>query len=239
MLQQPAEASGSDSFSVEVGLDDDDIGREPFFKSSNMTSEWLDGLEPLSKMESPAGHDLSENQVDNSRPTVEEDASLPHLSAYESFICKSDAYSWLLSKMERPKKLGCGTSRSVSEIGAQILGHLRKRESLRRMSRRRPTSTVTMTFELEWDPLSVLPGEGMDRRPSIEDILCLTGTLHEAQVTTVMEYMTQIWPESCRPIMALIRQLVSLPRGHECRCMTTLSCAKAERIQYLTLTPSP
>ena len=122
--------------------------------------------------------------------------------------------------MKQSEQLTSGTPHSMSEIGALILNRLRTRDSLRKMSRRRPTSTVTMTFELEWDPASVLPGEVLDHLPSFDDLLCLTGTLSEAQGTTALEYMRQTWPDSCRPVLTLMSRLVSTPRGEECHRMT-------------------
>lgn len=194
--------------------------REPFFKSLDMTSDWLSGVEVPPEMDLYAGEDSREID-DAHRLTVQEDAALPQLSAYEEFICTSEAYAWLLSKMQQSKKLNCGSPHSVSEIGTRILSQLRRRESLRRMSRRRPTAIVTMTFELEWDPVGVLPRETSEHCHTLKNVLCLTGTLNEAQATTALEYMTQTWPDSCCPIMTLVSQLVSVPQGEECHCMTT------------------
>ena len=228
MLQQATETSKVES--------DDDTRREPYFKSPAITSDWLNAVEPPSEVDLHAGYDLREifdapgptAIEDVPETTVEEDASLAQLSAYESFIRTSDAYIWLLSKMKQSKQLTCGTPHS-EEIGAQILARLkflRTGESLRKMSRRSPASTVTMTFELEWDPASVLPEEASGQIPSFEDVLCLTGTVKEAQGTTALQYMTQTWPGSYGPVMTLISQLISLPRGKECHCMTTPAWTK-------------
>ncbi|MBE3042409.1 hypothetical protein IMZ48_07485 [Candidatus Bathyarchaeota archaeon] len=91
MLLQAADISDSDSLNVEVESDDD-TRRERFFRSPAMTSDWLDGVEPPPEIDLHAGDDLGEI-VDAPRSTVEEDASLAQLSAYESFIRTSDAYA--------------------------------------------------------------------------------------------------------------------------------------------------
>jgi hypothetical protein len=107
-------------------------------------------------------------------------------------------------------------SRIKTILQTELLGQ----EPLPKLSRWRPSLTYSISFKLNWNPISVLRDQGVDPSvPGILDrVLCLTGTISEAQATTVAEYMSQTWPETTEPVIMLISNLLSLPEGVETFC---------------------
>lgn len=137
---------------------------------------------------------------------------------YERFVCTSNAYHWLLHEVRLSYQLEYSGIDRISTIGAIIRHQLRKHEPLLSLSRRSPLPSVTMVFKLDWNPVRFLHEHGLDPKlPNVlSNVLCLTGTVSEAQATTVVEYMAQTWPETGKPLLSLVENLLSLPEGKEC-----------------------
>ncbi|RYP73035.1 hypothetical protein DL771_003903 [Monosporascus sp. 5C6A] len=200
----------------EVDSDDQEPEREAFQKPIGTTFDWLSGIEPFSEHDHEGGD--SDSNMDDAHLTAEDEPLLFRFEDYERFVRTSGAYRWLLSRIRQHDQLRWGNPDSMSEIGAEIRNRLMSQEPLRRISRRRPPSAVTMILTLDWNPVKFFHDQGLDPTlPGVlERVLSLTGTLHEAQATTVVEYMTQTWPETWEPIITLISDLVSKPEGEEC-----------------------
>ncbi len=169
---------------------------------------WIDAIEP-----SPLT--VQNENLDVSHTTIE-DASLPLLPDYETFISQSDAYQWLLCKVRQQGELELENPILMCCIGMKIRDELRAQEALRRMSRRR-SSLVTMTFDLEWNPVLYFQDQQTALiNPSIlEGTLSLTGTWTEAQAATVVEYLRQTWPVTGEHTINLMEKLLNLPAGQE------------------------
>ncbi|RSM20212.1 hypothetical protein CDV31_001009 [Fusarium ambrosium] len=79
------------------------------------------------------------------------------------------------------------------------------------------SSMVTVTFNLDWNPVRFFRNLGIKVpfEEALPKILCLVGSWDEAQALTVADYMNQTWPESGQPLITLLQELVSLPEGEE------------------------
>lgn len=172
---------------------------------------WIDAIEP-----SPLT--VQNENLDVSHTTIE-DGSLPLLPDYETFISKSDAYQWLLCKVRQQGELEVENPILMCRIGMKIRDELRAQEALRRMSRRR-SSLVTMTFDLEWNPVLYFQDQqtGLINPSILEGTLSLTGTWTEAQAATVVEYLRQTWPVTGEHTINLMEKLLNLPAGQEVIC---------------------
>jgi len=148
--------------------------------------------------------------------SIDSNDARSQITAYEHHIRKSDAYRWL----RRTTRLQFPTHDLMSKIGITLQTELQAQDPLRKLSHRGPSLTYTISYKLDWNPVSVLRDLGVD--PSAPGILgrvlCLTGTISEAQATTVAEYIAQTWPETAEPVVMLVSNLLSLPEGAETFC---------------------
>jgi hypothetical protein len=200
-----------DQGTSDVEEDSDGESRQPFVKSLDYLSKWVNDISACNDDESPKSpedQDIGESQ-------------LFQIADYEKFIHQSDAYRWLLSKISQYNRLLFEPSDAMVRIGEHMRGKLQTQESLRTMSRCRPLSLVKMTFNLEWNPKAYIKGLGIqDSSPNILDrVLCLTGKWSEAQAMTVSEYIHQTWPVTGDAIKTLFQELLTRPEGQESICM--------------------
>ncbi|KAF5691877.1 hypothetical protein FDENT_3245 [Fusarium denticulatum] len=121
-------------------------------------------------------------------------STLSQMPKYRQFIQGSNAYRWLLTKIAQQSQLSCEGPSMMESIGSSIRNELKAHVSHRKMSRMR------------W-----MQSEGISSgfAKALPNILCLTGSLNEAQCTTVTEYMEQTWPQSGGAIITLLQKLLS------------------------------
>jgi hypothetical protein len=204
---------GAASKLPEEGEESDDEVRPDFQKPPDILQRWIDELGPSN----PAPEQEGESANEHPDP-----AALSELQEHEDFILQSDAYSWLLSKLKQHAIISTGSK--LSELSEVLRGKFKTQDSLRRISHRRPTPSIQLNLEIEWSPFPFLRAQ---KSPDafellIEQILCVTGTCQEAQATMVREYMAQTWPITGNATFDVIRNLVSIPEGHETSCESTL-----------------
>jgi hypothetical protein len=142
------------------------------------------------------------------------------LPEYESFIAKSNAYKWLLSRISQHDHFSNGNVDAMIAIEDQILGHFRTQGHLGTMSRSRPQALACMTIHLKWDPQEYIISLGLDPNTcNFDTVLCLTGTQHESQAMGIAEYLRQTWPITAdMGIVPILQQLVTLQRGKNSTC---------------------
>lgn len=189
------------------GTEDKEADRQPFVKSEDMTHEWLDSVSN------------SANDQDGAAETYKyaDEKCLSHLADYEAFIRDSEAYRWLVTKICQHERLAFANHDAMSKIGSAIRDELRTLEPLRKMSHRRPLSTVEILFKLDWHPGLYLEDQKLTNPPSnlLDTILCITGSLCEAQAMTVSEYVRQTWPVTGGAVLNLFDQLLYLPQDQK------------------------
>ncbi|GAW26427.1 putative Pfs domain protein [Rosellinia necatrix] len=104
--------------------------------------------------------------------------------------------------MQRETFLARGDTDLMEEIGTKILKalpspHFSKRPELREH---------TVTFKLDWDPLSFLEAQGYSQ-PSwkaLEGVITLTGSVDDAQALTTVGYVSQTWPTTGKQAIRLL-----------------------------------
>ena len=145
----------------------------------------------------------------------------------DNFIQSSTVYQWLLSKMSQSSQLNLRLSEPMLKIGTTIFDELFNRT-------RRPyyissdmvEKDAEINFELDWNPIDLARTLGIELKSPLQDILdktlCLTGSLSEAQIATVREYIHQTWPETAGCILGLLEMLLSCPEGEKCFCKSFL-----------------
>jgi hypothetical protein len=203
-VDEATEGSVSDSELLE---------RRPFEKDSKDVLDWVHNTEPF-------GEPYQDTNTSN---MTQEEVGF-QLPEYEKFIQQSVAYKdWLLSNIGKIGRLEPGNPDLMLAIGAKVRSQLRAFDSRRKMSHRRPQSLIKMTFNLDWDPAHFIQdqdadGPGFDVLNNLEKVVCLTGSWNNAQAAIVVKYMDQTWPGTGKHIIALLKELVRLPKGQECSC---------------------
>jgi hypothetical protein len=125
-----------ESVSEESGLEGFPT-RRPFFKADVDLQEWIANLETHPQSGEP--------EVQN-KPV--EEVQLPQLASYKSLVSRSEAYAWLISKICVRNLLSCADPNAMEEIGSRMLSTLLSQKPLRKLSRRKSTSVMQMTFNL-------------------------------------------------------------------------------------------
>lgn len=157
----------------------------------------------------------------------EDEEPVPNIVDYEEFIPESDAYKWLLSKIERHTQLAVPDRDTPVCIGDYISAHILSHQSLRNISYRSPPPRVELCLSLDWDPREFIKGQEYSTPPEkvFDHIICLTGTWKNAQAMTVAEYMEQTWPLTNEPLRNLMKQILTHTHDVTETCMlSTCTC---------------
>jgi hypothetical protein len=198
----------------DVESDDEAYTRQRHFKSDSDVLDWLNSAE--------LGTDLGPVCEEPSEGSLHEPGKrdLPRLDDYKVFIESSESYRWLISRLWQHGQLSYEGRDTKSEIGNSLREKLRSQESGRKMSHRRPLSKVLAEFVLQWHPESLGEDQRQDHAFSttLEEILCLTGSWHEAQAMTIADYMRQTWPATGEAVIDLFRQLMAISDDETCVC---------------------
>lgn len=188
----------------------DNESRTPFVKSRQELFQWVDGVLPE-----------PDDEIQQTPEIIDtEGLQLPHSADVERSIHQSDAYRWLLSKISQHVTLSYGAPNVMAEIRTSVSNQLQLQNSVRSMSRHRPSSLVEVTFHLEWNPKRYIQGLGFRSSPSstLDNVYSLTGTWCEAQVLSVSDYIHQTWPVTGYPMKYVLQELIAIPEGEQCTC---------------------
>ena len=171
--------------------------RTPFRMSENDIHKWAGAIE------------ASEQDLETSSlaSEVELELDLPNLEEYEQLIPESQAYKWLLSRIDSHAQLNAQGENCLTEIGDYIRAQVMLQKPFRLVSRQAGPLVVQMIFHLDWDIEAFGQNQEFTLPLSqvLDHVICLTGTWSQAQAMTVAEYMTQTWPSTNEPIRALIK----------------------------------
>ncbi|KAI9163841.1 hypothetical protein HJFPF1_05469 [Paramyrothecium foliicola] len=170
---EPPNTSNSD-----MDLEDEEQERQPFQRPASVTAEWL------SLLEAPS---LESQQATMLSPAADDIKLSDQYEEYESFVQKSGAYQWLLSKLRQDYRLGPHEPDIISAISIEIHNHFRQEGTLRKMSRNGSLTGVSMIFNFEWSPSKILQAHNISHtQPDLfEKLLSFTGTPANAQAMTI------------------------------------------------------
>ena len=142
-----------------------------------------------------------------------------HLPSHEDFVCRSEAYMWLITSIRQHWELPPSTTEEPSlkdKISTLVRDVMRSTQSTRYLSRRRaqPKLNLDITTD-DWDPVKVAKSHGFTYplTDALEELHCLTGSWGKAQVTTVTEYINQTWPVTGKLVLSLLQKVLADPEG--------------------------
>jgi hypothetical protein len=151
--------------------------------------------------------------------TVEDsDKDLPELVAYKNLISSSPVYEWLLGTIRRKLHLKPAAPNSQDTIRHRILDSL---PSSRIVSRYDQPRIYQATFILNWDPIAFVREQEYDQsKPGfIGKIITVTGSSHDAQAMTSLQYLHQTWHSYGASILQLVEATLLNEPGCEYRCI--------------------
>ncbi|KAJ0413625.1 hypothetical protein BJY00DRAFT_319622 [Aspergillus carlsbadensis] len=141
-----------------------------------------------------------------------EDEMLPAIQAYKEIIQTAPAYTKLLADLRREIILAPPDVNIRDEVHGKVMTMLPRS---RKMSRRCPPESFSMTFDVDWDPLAFVQEQEYKDSPgiSIANAIVLTGTIATAQAMTCLEYLQQTWPSIGKDILKLIQDALRPPHS--------------------------
>lgn len=182
-------------------------------------SRWIQDVQPLATYPDSS---LNHNPDHLLEPTP----ALPDWQSanYKEFVCHSNAYNWLVTSIDQHWRLssgGLGSKDLRTDIGRHVRDSLRAQQSSTRLSRREGQHQLKLTVTVQrWNPIEIAMSNGfkVPMAAILEEFCCLTGSWEHAQLTTVKEYIKQVWPTTGEPLTALLHEVLSRPQGKESTC---------------------
>ncbi|KAJ0420501.1 hypothetical protein BJY00DRAFT_136689 [Aspergillus carlsbadensis] len=199
-------ASFWDRYSDEMSLPDTSADNGPRVPPRDLIIEWLKNLD-----------DDAEDHIPISEVPDWEDDHEPYDAsdhvAYRNLILQSPAYKWLLERLLRETHLDTDEANTQDEIREGILFALPVSPNI---SRKCPSQTHQMVFEVEWDPIQFIAEQRYEegRSDAFERAITLTGSVSHAQALTCGQYLRQTWPFSGDCMIGLLREIINSGPGH-------------------------
>lgn len=188
------------------------------------------GLEKDSFEEVPLEEGLGDLSTKDDQSTDEaleevaetKDEELPEswLLVYRELVFSTEAYEWLLARLQREFRLVPTESNTMQPILAKILSSL---PSAHRISRKVSAQSCSARFELDWDILEFFTTQRYLNHPDevFEGVITLTGSCQDGQAVTCAQYMHQTWPLTGERVVQLIKGVLRDEEGqlHTCKCL--------------------
>lgn len=177
---------------------------ETFF-SLERVEDWLEQVDS----DFPLPNDAYELDTE-----VLEDDAFDQVEKYKKLVSKTSAYKWLLANMARELAQTFQESHVLKYIRREISRHL---PSILKISPRRPPDTMTVVFQMHWDPMAFISEQKLLGDPAVVlgQAITLTGSLNSTQAVPCFQYLNQAWPTSGTFIAGLIQKLVRVEIGQQ------------------------
>jgi len=178
------------------------LTRESFFKHQSDISDGPDAAE-LSRLD----HDPGTQVVP------------PGPKSYKEFVSESQAYRWLLLKLQTEVQVHCPGQNAKRDIGQKILN-----ESLQEISSQIPMPAVHMSILVDWELVNYIKSLHLSLSEDMWDhVLCLTGSDNDFQAVTVATYLRTTWPLTGERLGGMLLKLLQCRSDRACSCMYCLS----------------
>ncbi|OQV01785.1 hypothetical protein CLAIMM_07079 [Cladophialophora immunda] len=99
---------------------------------------------------------------------------------------------------------------AIEAFGLAINKKLKSLPRFWEFNRKHAPLLCCMNFDVDWDPVSFIKGEGYDEaeNEAIGNVLTITGTANNAQALTCLEYLIQTWPLSGPHIIEVVKAVI-------------------------------
>ncbi|SCV49114.1 uncharacterized protein FFB14_10716 [Fusarium fujikuroi] len=140
------------------------------------------------------------------------------VAAYRDFAPGTEAYSWLMTQLQRHMDSALEEPTAIQLIRDQVLSSV---PSPHRISRSVSSESCSVLFDLDWDILEFFDSQEYSKPPNqvLPALITVTGSPSDAQASNCAQFLEQTWPTTGGMILRLIRDLVRPEGGHthECR----------------------
>ncbi|KAK2593842.1 hypothetical protein QQS21_008457 [Conoideocrella luteorostrata] len=148
---------------------------------------------------------------------IEDEVPDSWLPADREFISSTDAYEWLLTRLQRELRLVSAEPNTIQAIRGTIMSSL---PTAHRISRKVSSQSYSARFELDWDILEFFQTQRYSTPPdqAFEGVVTLTGSCHDAQAATCAQYTRQTWPLTGEAMIQLVKEILRGGEGHSHLC---------------------
>jgi hypothetical protein len=157
---------------------------------------------------------LPEQIIDDSLPHRIEELSIQKPNDYVGFITTSPAYKWLLGRLQREILLSRMIPDAMATVRSSIMISL---SSTHTISRSKCPSTFKAIYEMDWNPIAFVQEDSIAQRPhdTMKLAMTVTGSASDAQASTCIDYLRQIWPSHGEHTLELIQLAVRTGCDHK------------------------
>ncbi|VUC36652.1 unnamed protein product [Clonostachys rosea] len=178
---------------------------------SGITSPAMSDNQPI--------HDSLEDEGFSGGDNLAEDEDLQQvwLLAYQEFIPSTEAFKWLLARVQKEFHLVPTGPNTIQSIGRKIMSSL---PSARKISKRASTQSCSARFELQWNAFQFFEKQEYSDRPDkvLEGIITVTGSSLDAQAATCAQYTHQTWPLTGETTLQLLKDVLGDRDGRSHKC---------------------
>ncbi|KAM5519714.1 PFS domain-containing protein [Fusarium oxysporum f. sp. phaseoli] len=134
------------------------------------------------------------------------------VAAYRDFAPNTEAYTWLLTQLQRDMDSTLQEPPAIQLIRDQILSSL---PPPHRVSRSIASEPCSVLFEIDWDILDFFDSQEYSKPPdeALPGVITLTGSSSDAQASNCAQFLKQTWPVTGDVMLHVIRDLLKLEQG--------------------------
>ncbi|RKK92206.1 hypothetical protein BFJ68_g8637 [Fusarium oxysporum] len=134
------------------------------------------------------------------------------VAAYRDFAPNTEAYTWLLTQLQRDMDSTLQELPAIQLIRDQILSSL---PPPHRVSRSIASEPCSVLFEIDWDILEFFDSQDYSKPPNeaLPGVITITGSSSDAQASNCAQFLKQTWPVTGDMMLYLIRDLLKLEQG--------------------------
>lgn len=151
--------------------------------------------------------DVSPDSMVEISQEQQEGYSIAHFPDARKFLIESEAYQWLLARLQSELILTNRKGTTIDMIRTEVHGSLKDQIKTRDRYNR---SVFNIVFELEWNPQEFLR-EQFSNFTALGEVIVISGSETNAQALSCSEYLRQVWPKTGLEVLKTLERSGSDP----------------------------
>lgn len=185
----------------------------------NFQSKWQEVDRSVPSDELTVAEKMKMSNVQGAQDENEKAYDTPLFSEARTFVTQSNAFQWLLGKIQAAVKFTNREGTVMDAIRDSILANL---NSLRaKVGGPPPQTHHQLVFKIEWSPLDFLEEQYSNIGEDYElgKVITLNGSAVDAQAVTCAQYMHQMWPSTGDETMRGLDAAISRKQSRASKCV--------------------